>query len=78
MQGKTVYIKPKVVRPFPGPGASGSYMHQAALFSHVHVSMFASACSASPGSCPLRICSLPFYCTIELAKLPFHFQKTLS
>jgi hypothetical protein len=33
MQGKVVYIRPKVVGPFPGPCASGSNMHRAALFS---------------------------------------------
>jgi hypothetical protein len=32
MQGNVVYIKPKVVRPFPKPSASRSYMHQAAFF----------------------------------------------
>jgi hypothetical protein len=32
MQRKTAYIKPKVVGPYPGPGASGSYVHRAALF----------------------------------------------
>jgi hypothetical protein len=31
MQGKVAYIRPKVVRPFYGPGASGSYVHRAAL-----------------------------------------------
>jgi hypothetical protein len=31
MQGKVVYIRPKVDRPFPGPYASGSYVHWAAL-----------------------------------------------
>ncbi len=33
MQGKTAYIRPKLVSPFPGPCASGSYVHRAALFS---------------------------------------------
>jgi hypothetical protein len=32
MQEKTAYIRPKVVVSFPGPYASGSYVHQAALF----------------------------------------------
>jgi hypothetical protein len=32
MQGKAVYIRPKVVGPFPGPCANGSYVHRAALF----------------------------------------------
>jgi hypothetical protein len=32
MQGKTAYIRPKVVGPFPGPDASESYMHRAAPF----------------------------------------------
>jgi hypothetical protein len=32
MQGKTAYIRPKVAGPFPGPYASGNYMHRAALF----------------------------------------------
>jgi hypothetical protein len=32
MHGKSVYIRPKVVGSFPGPSASGSYMHQAALY----------------------------------------------
>jgi hypothetical protein len=32
MQGKAAYIRPKVVRPFPGHYASGSYVHLAALF----------------------------------------------
>jgi hypothetical protein len=32
MQGKTAYIRPKVVRPFSGPWASGSYVHWAALY----------------------------------------------
>jgi hypothetical protein len=27
-----IIIRPKVVGPFPGPGASGSYVHRAALF----------------------------------------------
>jgi hypothetical protein len=27
--GKTAYIRPKVVGPFPKPGASGSYVHLA-------------------------------------------------
>jgi hypothetical protein len=31
MQGKAAYIRPKVVRPFPEPCTSESYMHQAAL-----------------------------------------------
>jgi hypothetical protein len=31
MKGKTSYIRPKVVGSFPGPGASGGYVHQAAL-----------------------------------------------
>jgi hypothetical protein len=35
MQGKSAYIKPKVVRPFPGPYASRSYVHRAALFSYL-------------------------------------------
>jgi hypothetical protein len=30
MQGKAVYIRTKVVRPFPRPCASGSYVHQVA------------------------------------------------
>jgi hypothetical protein len=30
MQGKAAYIRPKVVEPFLGPGASGSYVHRAA------------------------------------------------
>jgi hypothetical protein len=33
MQGKAAYIRPKVVRPFPEPYASRSYMHRAALSS---------------------------------------------
>jgi hypothetical protein len=33
MQGKAVYIRSKVVGPFPGPCASRSYVHRAALFS---------------------------------------------
>jgi hypothetical protein len=32
MQGKTAYIRTKVVGPFPGPCASGSYMHRADPF----------------------------------------------
>jgi hypothetical protein len=32
MQENTAYIRPKVVRPFPGPCISGSYVHQAAFF----------------------------------------------
>jgi hypothetical protein len=32
MQGKNTYIRPKVIRSFPRPCASGSYMHRAALF----------------------------------------------
>jgi hypothetical protein len=32
MQGKTAYIRPKVVEPFLGPCASGSYMHRTALY----------------------------------------------
>jgi hypothetical protein len=32
MQGKALYIRPKVVRPFPIPCASGSYVHRAALY----------------------------------------------
>jgi hypothetical protein len=32
MRGKAVYIRPKVVRPFPEPCASWSYVHRAALF----------------------------------------------
>jgi hypothetical protein len=31
MQGKVAYIRPKVVGSFPGPYASGSYVHRAAL-----------------------------------------------
>jgi hypothetical protein len=31
MQGKTAYIRPKVVGPFPGLCASRSYVHRAAL-----------------------------------------------
>jgi predicted GTPase len=34
MQGKTGYIRPKVVGPFPGPCASGNNGHQVALFFH--------------------------------------------
>jgi hypothetical protein len=34
MQGKTVYIRPKVVGSFPVLCASGSYVHWAALFLH--------------------------------------------
>jgi hypothetical protein len=30
-----MYIRPKVIGPFPGPCVSGSYMHRAALFSHM-------------------------------------------
>jgi hypothetical protein len=32
MQGKAAYIRPKAVGPFPGPYASGSYVHRAAFF----------------------------------------------
>jgi hypothetical protein len=32
MQGKAAYMRPKVVTPFPGPGASGSYVYWATLF----------------------------------------------
>jgi hypothetical protein len=32
IQGKTAYIRPKVVGLFPGPCASGSNVHRAALF----------------------------------------------
>jgi hypothetical protein len=32
MQGKTAYIRPEVVGPFPGPCISMSYMHRATLF----------------------------------------------
>jgi hypothetical protein len=32
MQEKAMYIRPKVVGPFPGPYATGSYMHWAVLF----------------------------------------------
>jgi hypothetical protein len=32
MQGKAVYIRPKVAGPFPRPCASRSYMHRAALY----------------------------------------------
>jgi hypothetical protein len=32
MQEKTAYIRPKVVGPFPGPCASGSYVHRATLY----------------------------------------------
>jgi hypothetical protein len=32
MQGNVAYIRSKVVGPFPGPCASGSYVHQTALF----------------------------------------------
>jgi hypothetical protein len=35
MQGKAAYTRPKVVGHFPGPYASGSYVHQATLFSLV-------------------------------------------
>jgi hypothetical protein len=34
MQGNVAYIRPKVVRPFLGPYASGSYMHRVVLFYH--------------------------------------------
>jgi hypothetical protein len=34
MQGKVAYIRLKVVRSFPGPYASRSYVHQAALGMH--------------------------------------------
>jgi hypothetical protein len=33
MQENTAYIRPKVVGPFPGPCASRSYVHPAALYS---------------------------------------------
>jgi hypothetical protein len=39
MQGKVAYIRPKVVGPFPGPCASESYVHWAALLTtswHIH------------------------------------------
>jgi hypothetical protein len=32
MQGKFVYIRPKVVRPFPRPCGSGSYVQRAAIY----------------------------------------------
>jgi hypothetical protein len=32
MQGKTAYIRLKVVEPFPRPCTSGSYMHRTALY----------------------------------------------
>jgi hypothetical protein len=32
MQGKTAYIRAKIVGLFPGPGARVTYMHQAALY----------------------------------------------
>jgi hypothetical protein len=32
MQEKVVYRRPKVIGPFPGPCASGSYVHRAAFF----------------------------------------------
>jgi hypothetical protein len=35
MQGNVAYIRPKVVRPFLGLRASGSYVHRAALFSPI-------------------------------------------
>jgi hypothetical protein len=31
MQGKAAYIRPEVVKPFPGHCASGSYVHRASL-----------------------------------------------
>jgi hypothetical protein len=37
MQGKATYVRPKVVGPFPGPYASGSYVHRAALFRELFV-----------------------------------------
>jgi hypothetical protein len=40
MQGKTMYIRSKMVRPFPVPCESGSYVHQTAFFyalTHQHV-----------------------------------------
>jgi hypothetical protein len=38
MQGKTTYMRPKVVRPFPGPCASGSYVHRATFLFFLNVS----------------------------------------
>jgi hypothetical protein len=32
MHGKTVYIRPKVVEPFPGLCVSENYVHRAALY----------------------------------------------
>jgi hypothetical protein len=37
MQGNTAYIRPKVVGPFPGPCANGSYMHRAALLNLLYL-----------------------------------------
>jgi hypothetical protein len=39
MQGKAAYIRPKVVRPFPGPCTSGRYVHRAALFNSCGLSL---------------------------------------
>jgi hypothetical protein len=39
MHGKDVYIRPKVVRPFPEPCASRSYVHQAAPLIEVYITM---------------------------------------
>jgi hypothetical protein len=43
MQGNVAYIRPKMVGPLPGPCASGSYVHQAALFFKSH--LFSELCT---------------------------------
>jgi hypothetical protein len=40
MQGRVVYIRPKVIGSFSEPYTRGSYMHQAALFYIVNLLTF--------------------------------------
>jgi hypothetical protein len=40
MQGKAAYIRSKLVGPFPGPCASGNYVHRAALFDVTRIKKF--------------------------------------
>jgi hypothetical protein len=45
MQGKTAYIRPKVVGPFPVLDASGNYVHRATLYLETIFCFLLSCCN---------------------------------
>jgi hypothetical protein len=66
MQGKTVYIRSKVVGSFPGLCASESYVHQAAL-------LYACLCWKSSsghlsGQCSIQAIGIHFILVLHIAQ----------